>query len=59
MKHRTAFTVTLTTDKPVRATTLASVMRLVLKGLKVWQGEPAGRQAANVTKVTVTNIGEK
>lgn len=40
-KHRTAFLVTIQTNEPVKATSLAKTIRAALGGIKVWYGEPA------------------
>jgi hypothetical protein len=58
-KHKTSFVVTLTTDEPVKARELAKTVRTTLAGIKVWYGEPCGRKAVNVAKVTVDHVGEK
>jgi hypothetical protein len=58
-KHRTSFIVTIQTDSPVKATSLAKMVRNTLSGVKVWYGEPCGRQGVSVQKVTVVNVGEK
>lgn len=58
-KHRTAFLVTVQTNEPVKATALAKTIRTTLGAVKVWHGEPCGRQGVSVEKVTVVNVGEK
>lgn len=59
MKHRTAFTVTLTTDEPYSAREMAKQLRLLLSGHLFWHGEPGKRKHAIVKKVTVGNLGER
>ncbi len=58
-KHKTSFLVTVQTEDVVKATTLASALRSMLTGCRIWQGQPANRKGVMVTKVTVSNVGEK
>jgi hypothetical protein len=59
MKHRTAFTVTLTTDDEYSARDMAKELRLMLHGHLFYSGKPGNRKSTRVTKVTVTSVGEK
>lgn len=58
-KHRTSFLVTVQTNEPVKASMVAKMVRNTLSGVKVWYGEPCGRQGVAIEKVTVVNVGEK
>ena len=57
-KHRTAFTVTLTTDKDYSARAMAKELRLMLYGHLFYAGKAGERRSIRVTKVTVTGSGE-
>lgn len=58
-KHKTSFTVTITTDETYSARKLASAVRDALKKLVLFDGPPKCRKEISVVKVTVDHIGEK